>query len=102
MRRLKLIITGQVQGVGFRSYVKTNIDRLNSSSVHNKKYPAITGYVRNVPDGDVEIVLEGSEEDLEYVLRLCWLGPRFGQIEGIKEEWEEAEGKWKEFQIERT
>ena len=53
-RRLRMRFTGTVQGVGFRYTAQ----RLASH------FPGITGTVRNVPDGSVELIAEGSDTDL--------------------------------------
>ena len=55
--RLRLIYTGRVQGVGFR-YTAASIAR---------RYP-VAGYVRNVRDGSVELVVDGPAESVKAML----------------------------------
>ncbi|MCS7238740.1 MAG: acylphosphatase [Thermoguttaceae bacterium] len=56
--RRHVFYDGRVQGVGFR-YTAYHLAR---------KYPGITGFVRNLPDGRVELLAEGPAEDLERFL----------------------------------
>ncbi len=58
MRRRTSVFSGQVQGVGFR-YAALNIA---------SRY-AVTGYVRNTPDGQVELVMEGTDTDMDEIVR---------------------------------
>ncbi|MDO5735109.1 MAG: acylphosphatase [Propionibacteriaceae bacterium] len=61
MRRIHAIISGQVQGVGFRYHTQRVSERLQ-----------LTGWVRNLPDGTVEAEVEGDQESVEKLL--AWLG----------------------------
>ena len=56
-QRLRQVYEGRVQGVGFRYRVSTIAGRL-----------PVTGYVRNLPDGSVEVVVDGVKEDIEDLL----------------------------------
>ena len=61
LQRYHVIIKGRVQGVGFRYNTKSNADKLG-----------ITGWVRNKPDGSVEVLAEGTEHQLlnfKYLLK---------------------------------
>jgi acylphosphatase len=64
MERLHAIVVGRVQGVGFRFFVKRHADLLG-----------LTGYVRNLPEGRVDVVAEGSTEALDQLTKLLELGP---------------------------
>jgi acylphosphatase len=64
MKRVRLIIGGRVQGVGFRYFVKESASRLH-----------ITGYVKNMPGGNVEVDAEGEMENLESFMEKCRQGP---------------------------
>ena len=57
-QRETVLFTGRVQGVGFRYTVK------NLALQH-----AVTGYVRNMPDGRVEVVMEGAEHERELLVQ---------------------------------
>ena len=57
MLELHVIFNGEVQGVGFRATAKRLADQLQ-----------LTGYVKNLPDGSVELVAQGKKEMLEQLL----------------------------------
>jgi acylphosphatase len=68
-------ISGRVQGVGFR-YTARSVARLYM----------ITGFVRNLPDGDVYIEAEGKSSHLEGFLDWCREGPPSAIIESVEVE----------------
>ena len=88
MKRLHLIISGRVQGVGFRAFVHKQAQEL-----------ALNGWVRNLPDGKVESVAEGPEEKLNHFLNYCKQGPTRSQVTSIAESWEKPENHWNQFTI---
>ena len=57
MQRYKILVSGIVQGVGFRYQTKALADRLN-----------LTGKVRNLTDGNVEIYIQGSIENIDLFI----------------------------------
>ena len=71
----RLGVAGTVQGVAFRVTVKKWADELK-----------VTGYVRNTPDGGLEVVAQGSEEALAELIRRCYDGPRAARVDSIKQE----------------
>lgn len=75
--KLRIYVYGLVQGVGFRSYTKRVAESYG-----------LNGWVRNLPDGRVEILVEGDEELLCYFIKDVLKGPpasRVDKIEVIKE-----------------
>lgn len=90
-KRVQLIITGDVQGVGFRSFIKIQAESLG-----------LTGWVRNRRDGAVEALAEGETQTLETLIKLCRQGPEVAGVEDIKDEWSEATGEFPDFIIEDT
>jgi acylphosphatase len=64
MKRVRLIIGGRVQGVGFRYFVMGNALRYG-----------ICGYVKNMPGGNVEVDAEGDQDKLDLFLEKCRQGP---------------------------
>lgn len=80
--RAHVFISGQVQGVFFRQEAK---DRARTRGV--------TGWVRNLPDGRVEAVFEGSEESIESVIDWCRRGPSLAEVNSVEVEWEEPIGE---------
>ncbi len=68
-----IFVTGKVQGVGFRSTVR------KKAVIHQ-----IRGYVRNLPDGRVEICAQGNEEQIDAFLSAVEAGPGLGSISRIE------------------
>ena len=73
MRAVKMRIEGIVQGVGFRYYTY----RLA------KRY-GVKGYVRNMPDGSVEVVAEGEDPKLSEFLQEVAKGPSSAVVTGVE------------------
>jgi acylphosphatase len=72
---VRWLISGLVQGVGFRWYVKRRADRLG-----------LAGWVRNLPAGQVEVVAKGPEEILAEFQELLEKGPPAARVERV-EKW---------------
>ncbi len=72
IHRLRLLIGGRVQGVGYRYSACTEARRLG-----------LDGWVRNLDDGRVEMEAEGSEEALEALLLWCHRGPLFAEVRRV-------------------
>ena len=73
MKRIHIIVTGTVIGVGFRWWLKT---RANERKIY--------GWVRNRTENEVEAVLFGHEKDVDDILKLCRKGPTSSNVESIK------------------
>ena len=86
--RLKLIISGRVQGVCYRWFTRDTAAELG-----------LTGWVRNLPDGTVEAVVEGERDKLEQLLGWCRRGPDLARVTDIQAEWEEGTGEFQDFTI---
>ena len=69
----RLLISGRVQGVGFRWFV---IDRAS--------FEGITGWVRNLPGGEVEVVAEGDAEAMDRFERALRLGPGGARVDDLE------------------
>lgn len=69
VKQVRVRVSGRVQGVGFRYFVWTQAVRLG---VH--------GFVRNRPDGTVEVVAEGADEAVDALLAAVRTGPRFAEV----------------------
>jgi len=87
-KRLHAFISGRVQGVGFRYYAQKRAELYG-----------ITGWVRNLPDGRVEVLAEGDEELLKEFLKDLKKGPPLARVDGIEVSWEEPTGEFLEFFI---
>ena len=75
MASYRYVVRGRVQGVGYRYFVLRQASALG-----------VSGFARNLPDGDVEVVAEGRDEalaDLEERLRE---GPSFASVSGVERE----------------
>jgi acylphosphatase len=86
----KLLISGQVQGVGFRYFTQ------RSAAKHQ-----VRGYVRNLPDGRVEAWAQGSEKAVAEFTRDVTAGPRFSNVTDIEELVVEPTSEFSTFRIER-
>lgn len=87
-KRWKLIISGRVQGVSYRASAKAQANKLN-----------ILGYTKNLPDGNVEIIAEGREDQLDELLSWCRTGPPEAAVSSIDVEKQEATGEFTGFGI---
>ena len=65
----------------------------------NARELGVRGYVRNLPDGRVEVVAEGGREDVELFRRRLREGPRFAVVAGLEESEVEPSGSYKEFSV---
>jgi acylphosphatase len=72
-RSYKIVVTGTVQGVGFRMHTRRQAQSLR-----------ITGWVKNQPDGSVLISAEGEEHDLELFLQWCHKGPDNARVQEVE------------------
>ena len=86
----KFLISGMVQGVGFRFFAQRIAAR------HQ-----ITGYVRNLPDGRVEAVAEGMPQAVEAFRHDLATGPKHAFVQGVEEINLEPTGAYTLFRIER-
>ena len=86
--RLRVRISGHVQGVGFRFF-----------AVDEATARGLVGYARNLRDGDVEVVAEGPRNALEVYLEVLREGPRAGRVDRAQPSWSEAQGEFEGFGI---
>ncbi len=84
--RAQLHISGNVQGVGFRYYTEREARRLR-----------LSGWVRNLPDGEVEVLAEGTHEDLERLIDWCHEGPPSARVSAVRVQWAPATGEFSDF-----
>jgi acylphosphatase len=78
MRARRVVITGRVQGVGYRDWM-----------VKTARTLGIAGWVRNRGDGGVEALVYGETDAVEELLRACRRGPRLATVSRVEEEWAE-------------
>lgn len=88
MKRVHIVISGDVQGVGFRAWVLRYV-----------KDKPLTGWVKNREDGAVEIVAEGPRSDLEQLIKECQHGPDVAWVERVDATWSEWTGEFVSFAV---
>ncbi len=88
-KTLRIIVKGRVQGVGYRWFTRQAARELG-----------ITGFVRNLMNGDVEVVAQGEEEVLNQFIQELRQGPAFAYVTDLKtEELDLPEDKYKSFEV---
>ncbi len=71
-KTVKVHISGLVQGVFFRDFIKKSADRL-----------AVKGFVRNIEDGRVEVVIEGEVDNVNAMTEICRRGSPHSHVKRI-------------------
>ncbi|MFC1942818.1 acylphosphatase [Chloroflexota bacterium] len=85
---LQATVTGRVQGVYFRAFVAETALKLS-----------LTGYVRNLPDGSVEVRAEGEKQQLERLFGYLKSGPPHARVENVETGWQGYTGDYSGFTI---
>lgn len=80
--RAHVIIDGVVQGVFFRASTRETAMRIG-----------VNGWVRNLADGRVEAVFEGSEDRVREAIEWTWQGPPRAVVEDVQVSWEDPKGE---------
>lgn len=88
--RVHLTIEGWVQGVFFRT-----------STVQEAKRLGVKGWVRNRPDGSVEVVAAGKKRKIDELVHWCHQGPAGAQVRNVQLEWEDYLETFDTFSIRR-
>jgi acylphosphatase len=88
MANTHLVVSGLVQGVGFRWWV-----------MRKAKEFGLKGYVRNLYDGDVELEVEGLRAMIIDFVKEVKVGPRYASVTEAKVQWSEYQGRYKSFDI---
>ena len=86
--QLFVIITGKVQGVGFRNFTQLNARQLG-----------INGYAKNLPNGTVEVVAEGDKAQLDALVALIKKGPRYARVDSLDIDERPFTGEYESFGI---
>jgi len=73
LRRIHVLVTGRVQGVGYRAYVQANAQQLD-----------VLGWVRNLPAGAVELVAQGTAAALTELEDTLWAGPPLSKVADLR------------------
>lgn len=87
-QRMRLFVSGRVQGVFFRQALKATA-RKNG----------VCGWVRNLQDGRVEAVVEGDGLAVSYVVEWCHHGPAHAKVEDLEIKREKYTGEYAKFEV---
>jgi acylphosphatase len=85
----KFLVGGEVQGVGYRFFAQ------RAAARHQ-----VTGYVKNLKDGRVEVVVEGPAQQVEAFKHELATGPRFSSVDQVEELILDPSGLYPAFRIE--
>ena len=88
MKRIRVYISGVVQGVFFRAATRRVAADLN-----------LTGWVRNMEDGRVEAVFEGEDAQIDKMIAWCKIGPPASRVEKVTTAEEHYTGGFRDFSI---
>ncbi|MDD5132145.1 MAG: acylphosphatase [bacterium] len=88
LKTVHLIVKGTVQGVGFRYYTRRLADSLG-----------LSGYVKNLADGNVEIEAEGDKQSLQDLIHDLQTKDMAEYISGLEVVWSENQDKYHDFVI---
>jgi len=88
MARLQAFVSGAVQGVGYRYFAMNAAHELG-----------VTGWVRNLYDGTVQVVAEGPRETLEEFLKHLHRGPHSGRVDDVRFTWFPYQGDFDRFEV---
>ena len=86
--QLHVLISGKVQGVGFRNFTQRNAQQLG-----------INGYAKNLPNGQVEVVAEGDKAQLDALVALLRKGPRYARVDSLEIDERAFTAEYKTFSI---
>lgn len=86
--RAHIFVSGLVQGVFFRSYTRQEANRRN-----------VKGWVRNLTDGRVEVLIEGEEDDVKKMIESCRKGSSHARVKNLTITWEDYNGDFQDFKI---
>jgi acylphosphatase len=87
-QRIRIIVTGKVQGVFFRQALKVMAKKNN-----------VFGWVKNLKNGCVEAVLEGDEEKINRLVKWSHGGPANARVEDVEIHNEKFSGEFKKFDV---
>lgn len=69
----RVLVSGKVQGVGYRAFVVREVSKLSQ----------LTGWVRNLADGRVEAFFQGPEGEITKIIEKCQIGPSTARVEQV-------------------
>ncbi len=87
---MHIIVSGRVQGVAYRASARAQADSLG-----------ITGWVRNLPEGSVEILAEGDRPSIAAFIDWCASGPRWARVDDVQVTDKEPKEEYRCFAVQR-
>jgi acylphosphatase len=88
LERAHVLVSGRVQGVFFRDSTRQKAEELG-----------LAGWVKNVPDGQVEALFEGPSERVREMVRWCEEGPQHASVEKVSSDFASASGDLEGFEV---
>jgi len=88
LQRVHVHFSGHVQGVGYRNFVRRQAIRLE-----------LTGWIKNLPDGRVESVIEGYMDNIDILIQKCRRGPSLSKVNNVNIIREPFTGEFSNFEI---
>ena len=86
--KAEIIVQGVVQGVGYRFFV------LNQAKLYG-----VMGFVRNMPDGTVQVVAEGKKGIVNDFIDRLRIGPLSAHVTGLEVKWDDKDSGYTEFRL---
>lgn len=83
-----IVVSGLVQGVGYRYFVSGRAERLG-----------LTGFVRNLPDGRVEVAVCGPRAMIGELVEALRIGPKYARVSNVSLDWVEFPEHFDRFEI---
>ncbi len=84
----RIKVKGKVQDVSFRSFTKRNADILG-----------LRGFVNNISDGSLEVLVEGDKDNIEVLIEAIRSGPEHAVIKSVDVEWKPHSGIYSDFKV---
>jgi acylphosphatase len=88
--RAKFTIRGTVQGVGFRYFI-----------LQKAQESRLKGYTQNLPNGELEVIVEGEKMFIEDFEKTLQKGPSKAKVKEVAATWSESQGRFRTFEIKR-
>lgn len=91
MLEIRCVVSGSVQGVGYRDYVSVSAGQC-----------CVTGWIYNKPDGSVEVCAQGKPNNLKDFIEYLHEGSVMSRVEDVAVEWIEPQDLYDDFSIWRS
>lgn len=88
MVQAHVYVSGFVQGVGYRQFVRRYAKKLG-----------VSGWVKNLPDGRVEALVVGSKDNIDKLIKQCQKGPFLARVKNVDVVWEESLEEYSAFEV---